>query len=104
MSLLICFLVMVVLLATDFDIEPLNTPFQCLLVGVEKDVEPVSADSAASVEDFYGFCIAVAGDDHFSAERVLFVGCYEGVAGAYSVPAGRVWLSEYLPQHCWQGQ
>ena len=90
MTLLICFLVMVVLLATYFDIEPLNTPFQRLLVGVEKDVEPVSADSAASVEDFYGLCILVAGDDHFSAERVLFVGCYEGVAGSYFVPTSRL--------------
>ncbi len=90
MSLLICFPVMVVLLATYFDIEQLNAPFQCLLVGVEKYVEPVSADSAASVEDFYKLGIAVAGDDHFTAERVFFVGCYEGVAGSYFVPASRL--------------
>jgi len=79
---------MVALLATYFDIKPLNTPFQRLLVGVEEDIEVVSADSAASVEDFYRLCVAVAGDDHFSAERILPVGCYEGVAGSYFVPTG----------------
>ncbi len=59
-------------------------------MGVKKDVEPVSTDSAASVEDFYRLCVAVAGDNHFSAESVLFVSCCEGVAGAYFVPAGRL--------------
>ena len=72
-----------------FDVEVLNAPFQGLLVGVEEYVEPVSTNGAAPIEDFYGLFIFVAGDEHFSAEGVLFVGRHEGITRAYSVTAGR---------------
>jgi len=66
----------------------LNTPFQGLFVGAEEDVEPVPADGAASVEDFYWRCIFVSRDDYFSSKGVFFVGCHKGIAGAYFVAAG----------------
>ena len=72
-----------------FDVEVLNAPFQGLFVGVEEYVQPVSTDGAAPVEDFYGLSIFVAGDDHFSAERVLFVGRHEGITRPYFMAAGR---------------
>jgi carbon storage regulator len=72
-----------------FNIEILNAPYQGLFVGMEKYVEPVSADGAAPVEDFYRLSIFVAGDEHFGAERVLFVSRHEGIARPYFVAAGR---------------
>jgi len=72
-----------------FDVEVLNAPFQGLFVGVEEYVEPVSPDGTAPVEDFYGLSIFVAGDEHFSAEWVLFVGRHEGIARPYFMSAGR---------------
>jgi hypothetical protein len=56
---------------------------------VKEDVEAVSTDGAAPVEDFYGFSIFVASDDYFSAEGVFFVGRHEGIARTYFVTAGR---------------
>jgi hypothetical protein len=58
-------------------------------VGVEEDIEPVSTDGAAPVENFYWFPIVVAGNEHFSAEAVFFVSRNEGIAGAYFMTAGR---------------
>ena len=71
-----------------FNVEVPNTPFQGLLVGGEEDVEPVSLDGAAPVEDFYGLSVVIAGNDHFSSEGVSFVGRDEYVAWLYFVPAG----------------
>ncbi len=71
-----------------FYVEVPNTPFQGLLVGGEEDVEPVSPDGAAPVENFYGLSIVIAGDDHFSSKGVSIVGRHEDVAWLYFVPAG----------------
>jgi hypothetical protein len=72
-----------------FDVKVLNAPFQGLLMRLEEYVEPVSTDGASSVEDFYGLSLVVAGDEHFSAEGVLFVGRHEGITRPYYVAAGR---------------
>jgi hypothetical protein len=74
--------------ATYFNVKVLNTPFEGLFVGAEEDVEPVPADGAASVEDFYRRCIFVSRDDYFSSKGVFFVGRHEGIAGLYFVAAG----------------
>ncbi len=71
-----------------FYVEVPNAPFQGLLVGGEEDIQPVFPDGAAPVENFYGLSIVIAGDEHFSAKGVSFVGRDEDVAWLYFVPAG----------------
>lgn len=71
-----------------FDVEVPDAPFECLIVGVEKRVQPVSIYCAAPVEDLNGYCVVVAVDDHFGAERISFVGGYEGIASGYPVARG----------------
>ena len=72
-----------------FYVEVPDAPLQGLLVGAEEDVEPVSTDGAAPVENFYGKSIVVAGDNHFCPEGVSLVGRHEDVAWFRFVPAGR---------------
>jgi hypothetical protein len=66
-----------------FYVEVPDAPFEGLLVGVEEDVEPVSLDGAAPVENFYGLSIIIAGDNHFCSEGISFVGRHEDIAWLY---------------------
>ena len=61
---------------------------------VEENVELVSSDGAAAVEDLYGLAVVVTGHNHFSAERVLFVSGDEGIALPDFVTTGRYPICE----------
>ena len=71
-----------------FYVEVPDAPFEGHLVGVEEDVEPVSSDGTAPVENSYGLSIIIAGDNHFSSKGVSFVGRHEDIAWLYFEPAG----------------
>ncbi len=74
-------LIVVVLIDTDFNVYIPDAPFESFLVGVEKSVDSVAFNGSASVENLYGFSVAVTLDNHFGAEVVPLVGCYKDVAG-----------------------
>ena len=57
-------------------------------MSMKEDVKFVAADGTSSVEDFYWFCISITFDNHFSSERIGFVGSNEGVHGGYFVSVG----------------
>ena len=67
-------------------VEVLDTPLKSFMVRVEEYIHPVSANSAASVENLYWFAVIIALDNHFCAEWVSFVSGYEKIALGYSVP------------------
>jgi len=71
-----------------FDVKVLNAPLQGFFVAVEEDVQAVSTDSAASVEDLYRLVIVVTRYAHLRAERIVFIRRHKGVARLYSVTAG----------------
>lgn len=71
-----------------FDVKVLNAPLQGFFVAVKEDVQAVSTDGTASVEDPYRLVIIVARYAHLHAERIVFVRCHKGVAWLYSVTAG----------------
>jgi len=71
--------------AMNFDIAISDAPFEGLLVGGEEDVEAISLDGAASVEDFYGPVVVVASDNHFGTEGIFSIGGHERVTGSYIV-------------------
>ena len=73
---------------TNFNIKVSNAPFQSLLMGVEEYVKAITANSAASVENFYGFAVLVAGDGHCGSKRVSLISGYETVALGYFVATG----------------
>jgi hypothetical protein len=56
---------------------------------MKENVQMVSSDSAAAVEDLYGLVVVVAGHNHFSAEGESFVGGNEGITGPDFVTTGR---------------
>ena len=66
-----------------FYIEVSDAPFQGILVGVEEDIEPVSPNGTAPVENFHGLSIIIAGDNHFCSEGVSLVGSHEDIAWLY---------------------
>ena len=72
----------------NFDVNVPNAPFQGLFVRIEENIEPVSINGAAPVEDFYRPIVVVAWDNHFCAEGVFFVGSDKGICPVYFV-AGR---------------
>lgn len=76
------------LILAQFDFEIFNAPFSGGFVGVEEYVEAVAAYYSAPVEDFYGFVIIVAGNNHFCAEGVYFVGGNKDVVSSYLVAVG----------------
>ena len=78
----------VCLFAAYLNVKILNAPFQGLLMSGEEHVEPVSFDGAASVENLYRLAVAIAGNDHFSAERVSSVCRHKGITGLYLVSTG----------------
>ncbi len=69
--------------------EVSNAPFQGLFVRAEEHVEPVSFDGAASIENLHGLVVAIAGDEHFSTEKISSVCRHKGIARSYLMPAGR---------------
>ncbi len=73
---------------TYINLKILNPPLKGFFVSGEEDVEPVSFDGSASVENFHGLAVAIAGNQHFSVERVSSVGCDKGIARLYLVPVG----------------
>ena len=86
---LICFIFGVGLFVAYLNVEVSDTPFQRLFVSGEEHIKPVSFDGAASVENFHGPAVAIAGDEHFSAEGIPSVCRHKGIARPYLVPAGR---------------
>jgi len=68
---------------TQFDFEIFNAPFSCGFVGVEENVDAVATYNSTPVEDFYRLTIIVAGNNHFCAERIHFVGRDKGVVALY---------------------
>jgi hypothetical protein len=79
----------------DFYVDVFDSPFQGFFVGGEEDVQAVSTDGAAAVEDLNGLIVVVAGYDHFSAEGESFVSGCEGITFAYFVAAGRYAVGEF---------
>ena len=76
------------LFAADFDVDVPNAPLKSLLVSMKEDIQLVSLDRAAPVEDFNGFVIVVAFNYHFRAEGVSFVGRHKSIAGLDFMAAG----------------
>ena len=72
----------------DFNINISNAPFEGFLMCVKEYVEVISANDAASVENFYDLTILVAGDDHFVSKRVYLISGYKAVALGYFMAGG----------------
>ena len=73
---------------TYINLKILNTPLKGFFVSGEEDVEPVSFDCSASVENFHGLAVAIAGNEHFGVEGISSVRRDKGIARQYLVPAG----------------
>lgn len=83
------------LFTAQFDFEILNAPFSGGFVRVEEYVEAVATYDPAPVEDFNGFAIIVAWNNHFSAERVHFVGGNKDVVASYLVAVSGFTIGEF---------
>jgi len=78
----------VIQIMANFNIKVSNTPFQSLLVRVEEYVKTISANSATSIENFYGLIVFVARDNHLSSKWVYLISSYKAVALGYFVARG----------------
>ena len=81
-------IIVAVLIGLYEDIEVFCTPFLCGGVGREEHIQAVAAYNSAAVKDLNGSFLVVSGDNHFRTERYFSVGCDEGIAVLYPVPAG----------------
>jgi hypothetical protein len=73
---------------TYFDRQVPDTPHFGPLVRVEENIQPVAADDPASIEHLDRLRIVIAGNNHFGAEPIFFVGGNERVPNPDSVTVG----------------
>lgn len=76
------------LLVTDYNIEIFNTPFQGLLMSVEKYIEASSLNDATPVENLYRVTVLVARNNHFGSKWVTLISSYKEVARVYFMTTG----------------
>lgn len=72
----------------NFNVEVSDAPLKSFLMRIEKYVKAISADSSASVDNFYGPLAIVAWYNHFGSKRVCLISSYKAVSLGYFVAVG----------------
>ncbi len=85
------------MLIFDFDqnIEVLNAPFFGLTMGVKIDIQAIALDDPAAVQHLNGVCLVIAGNNHFGAEPIMFVGRDKNVSPLNPMATGCLAIGEF---------
>ena len=64
-------------------------PFFGSVMRIEKDIQPIALNQTTAIHNLYGSVAVIAGNNHFGAERNLFIGRHKHIPLPNAVTIGR---------------